>query len=143
MRKDITKKRDDLVVFAEQYREYLSEDLFRYVDYVETSLLNAKWPEKIVTRGRKKNINSQIVDTILEEMFILFCTNDRRYGDVRKQGKAFYKYSTTAIAGYVSGVIGISLGIATGAVSFIMLSILRVGLNTFCKLATEKYKEQK
>lgn len=70
-----------------------------------------------------------------KEFYILVCTKDRKYADLRKQFAG--AVNTTAIVGMISGVMGSALGtgagIITPLVALALYSIMKLGKNVWCK----------
>lgn len=127
----------ELADIAERARGLLDAEFFRQRDYVDQCLTRGGWPASLLKRGsggeRRK---PELVPAILEELVVLLCTDDRRYLDVRKKGADFSRVVLPVVAGYVAGTVGVPLAVATGAVAFIAISVLRVGQGVFCRVAT-------
>lgn len=128
----------ELIEIAEQHREFLTDDFFEYRSYVEDSFQDKEWPNPLLSRGGKIGKLSKIVDAVLEELYLLLCSNHKRYKEVRKQGKAFSKIALPAVASYIGATFGISIGMATGFVGFLSISVFKIGTGVFCRLREDQ-----
>jgi hypothetical protein len=131
----------ELEELAESHRGKLPADFFTGLTELEADLARGRWPEEPRPRGEaqakkggKRKTKPGLRTAVLEELRLLLCTNDGRYKEVREQGQSLTKVGIAAVAGYVAAALGVSLGLATGAVAFIALAVLRVGAGAFCRL---------
>jgi hypothetical protein len=71
------------------------------------------------------------------EMFILICTDDKKYADLRKKIGKEGGRSETALVGLISAGIAASMGIAWGAlvpfVALLLIAVARMSKNVFCQ----------
>jgi hypothetical protein len=123
----------ELKAIAEEHRADFTQEFFRYRDFVEESLEAENWPELRFRLGQETSRDSKLVKAILSELRALLCTEDKRYSDVRRSAGVFSKVALPAVAAYVAGAVGISVGLASGGVAFIALAVFKVGKNVFCK----------
>jgi hypothetical protein len=128
-----------LLQIAEASRGRLDTSFFQYRDYVETKLENSEWPEPLRFYSAETSVDesqARLVDLIVAELHLLLCTTDNRYKDVRSKGKIFSQAALPAVAAYVAGACGISVGLATGGVAFIAIAVFRVGVGVFCRVSS-------
>jgi hypothetical protein len=118
--------------YANKRSQYLPDEFFDDLSNVELSLERGAWPEVPINRGRNGRSIPAIRAAILEELRKLLCTSDPRYRKVRGQGKGISQAAVVAIAGYIATTFGIALAFATGAVAFLSLLLLRLGVGVFC-----------
>lgn len=71
------------------------------------------------------------------EMFLLICTDDKKYADLRKKIEKEGGKSETALVGLISAGIAVTLGIAWGAlvpfVALLLIAITRMNKNVLCE----------
>ena len=137
----------ELLRVAEEWRARLDASFFQYRDYVEARLEENEWPEPLRFYSAETGADesqARLVDMIMAELHLLLCSNDKRYGEVRKSGKVFSQAALPAVAAYVAGACGVSVGLATGGVAFIAIAVFRVGVGVFCRASSgAKEKEAK
>jgi len=77
-------------------------------------------------------------EQVKSEMFILICTNDKKYDSLRKSLQETTdkstKYILASIAGAVGGVLGVEAGILSGFCAIILHSIIKIGKETYCAI---------
>jgi hypothetical protein len=70
------------------------------------------------------------------ELYLLLCTNDKKYVAVRRQTAKEGKSAQTVIIGVIASAIGASLGVVAGAlvpvVAVALLAAVRVGKEASC-----------
>jgi hypothetical protein len=75
---------------------------------------------------------------VKKEIYLLVCTKDRKYSDIRNHFKKKSTTSTTAIVGMLSATvatqIGAAAGIVTPLVALLLYGLLKVGVNSWCNL---------
>lgn len=127
----------ELSALAEPQRDDLGLEFFGYRDYVEGQLMEGHWPSEQKFRGFHNAWSAKLSHAALAELRTLLCTSDERYAEVRTRGQDFTKAALPAVAGYVGAAAGVGIGLATAGVAFVALTILKVGLNTFCRAYEE------
>ncbi len=128
--------RTEVARLAEDYRPELPPEFFTFCDLVESALEHGEWPSLGPSRGGDAPfLSSAVIAAILEEIRLLLCTTNPRYTDIRRRGRSMLTAGIPAIAGYIAGVFGIPVASATGAVAFLVLAILRVGVAVFCRIS--------
>ena len=85
-------------------------------------------------RGADAPLGARLRRAAVAELHKLLCTNERRYKEVRQEGHTLSKAAVAATAGYVAGTLDVSIGLATAAVGFVALAILKVGIGVFCRV---------
>ena len=126
----------ELAIVAEQHRHLLDAEFVRYRDEVAANLTAGRAMLPLTTRsGGSDDLWLRLATATVEELHYLFCTDDARYKDVRKRGSDFAKIALPSVAGYIAGTLGISLALATGAVALMAISVFRVGVGVFCRVA--------
>jgi hypothetical protein len=124
--------RVELVAFAERHRKLLPGDFFRDLESARLDLSRGVWPEVVRPRGRPGS-RGRAVKAVLEEIYVFLCTGDRRYANLRRSGRQLGMASTGAMAGYVAAAAGVSVAAATGAVAFVVLGVVQIGVAAFCR----------
>ncbi len=75
---------------------------------------------------------------VKKEIYLLVCTKDRKYSDIRNHFRKKSTTSTTAIVGMLSATvatqIGAAAGIITPLVALLLYGLLKVGVNSWCNL---------
>jgi hypothetical protein len=78
---------------------------------------------------------------VKKEIYLLLCTKDRKYFDIRNHFKKKSATSTTAIVGMLSATvatqIGAAAGIVTPLVALLLYGLLKVGVNSWCNLQSK------
>jgi len=76
---------------------------------------------------------------VKSEFYALVCTKHKRYSKLRKKLSKNGNQATTIIVGLISAAIGGALGIGAGIcapfVALILLALVSVGTNAWCKVA--------
>lgn len=82
---------------------------------------------------------------LIEELYILLCTEDAKYTDVRKEindvGKVTGRYLVPTIATGIAVVIGVETAILFPFVGLALLAIIKLGQNTWCSVREDGFKE--
>ena len=76
-----------------------------------------------------------VYDAIRREIYDLVCTDDKKYDDVRKkiaQGGSAQTVVVASIAGFVGQKYGADATSLIAGVALALLTILRIGRNSFC-----------
>lgn len=129
----------DIVDMAESNRLHIDEDLLAFSAYVEHNLAQGKWPEATRAHGGRAGTARALVnDAILNQLYLLLCTDDPSYREVRSKGSVVSAGAVTAVAGYIAGAYSVGLAAATGGVSFVALAVFRVGIGVFCQLGKQR-----
>jgi hypothetical protein len=133
----------ELIELTQRYQKDMPAGFFTDLVGVASDLAVARRPVVSRTRGAEvateateevKGWSTRLREAILDEIYLLVCTNDRKYKDVREAGKALSKPGVTAIAGTLSAVFaGVPIGLLTGAVAYLVLLVARVGANSLCR----------
>jgi hypothetical protein len=80
---------------------------------------------------------------VKKEIYLLVCTKDRKYSDIRNHFKKKSTTSTTAIVGMLSATvatqIGAAAGLVTPLVALLLYGLLRVGVNSWCNLQKKEF----
>jgi hypothetical protein len=142
----------ELIDLTLKYQSSLPPEFFTDLVGVASDLAVAQWPTASLTRGTKEGVESaeapkgwstRLREAILEEIYLLVCTEDPKYGDLRDTGRALSKPGVTAIASAVSTVfVGVPIGLVTGAVAYLVLLVARVGANSLCRAYSTAPKPQ-
>jgi len=133
----------ELIELTHRYQKDLPADFFTDLVGVASDLAVARRPPvsrpleaEAVAESTEaaKGWSIRLREAILEEIFLLLCTDDPKYQNVREAGKALSKPGVTAIAGALSAVfVGVPIGLLTGAVAYLVLLVARVGANSLCR----------
>lgn len=79
-----------------------------------------------------------------KELYALLCTADSKYNDLRRKIKdakdTTEKYIVAAIAAAIGSVLGIAAGILVPFVALLLLGIIQLNTNAWCKLNEDNYK---
>lgn len=71
-----------------------------------------------------------------KEMFLLLCTQDTKYSDLREKLKKAQGKGTVAImtllAGTIAGVIGVAVELIIGFLSICVYAVIKFGKETYC-----------
>lgn len=125
----------ELQELAEMGRKLLPKEFFAFNDSVDTLVRTGVLRPKTRTRdGSEESWSSRIGLAALEQLRMYLYTDDGRYKDVRAKGKSLARSAVQAIAAYIAGAFGLTVGVATAAVAFLALAITRIGVGTFCEL---------
>ena len=133
MRKAVDK---DLVALAEQYRDQLPPDFQRHIDALTSDLSQERPFTRLTAKGGGcgESSNARIIAAVLDEVSLFLCADDARYAGLRNQGRKLGKDVVHFIAGIVVGTLGLTTGVATGCVAFVVLACSRIGVGAFCRL---------
>ena len=126
----------ELAELAERHRGELPIGFFQSRDFIEASLSAGHWPDELRERaviGRDEA--ARLANAVLKELHVLFCTSDSRYKGIREEGDKFCSIAVPAVASSVATALGITSGVATGAVAFVALAVLKIGTAVFCRLS--------
>ena len=127
---------DDLILFAEEHRARLPAG-FDAVAQELAVLLETGAEIDLLDRGPRAPLNQRIRRAVIIELRACLCTADKRYADVRAQGKALSRASLASVSGYVAAAVGISAGVATACVAFVALAFANISIGTFCQLTAD------
>ncbi len=125
----------------ESNRSALPKDFEAIADQALGDLANGKAPRILAQRGDSRSISPKLARAIVSELHCLLCTEDARFAPLRKQAKTLSEGTVLAIAGFMSGKFDVSLALASAAVGFFVLGILRIGVGAFCRV-TKKVKPE-
>lgn len=129
----------EIIGLAEEHRNELSSDFFVYYDDLERQLGQRRLPERLRTRGETSEVwYSELGPAIIDELRLFLCTNDERYASVREKGEGVGQTAIAAIAGSLAAQFGLAVGATTGAVAFIALAVMKIGVSVFCRLTSAK-----
>jgi len=82
-------------------------------------------------------LGSNLWEKAKEEFYVLVCTNEPRYEEIRKQASKVTPSYTTMLVAAVSAAFGSVIGIAatviTPLVGLLLLALAKVGKNAFCE----------
>jgi len=67
------------------------------------------------------------------EAYDLFCTNSDVYASERKDGTQTVKNLITILATAAGGTYSVSAAVFTGAATLVVMLVLKMGLNAYCK----------
>lgn len=74
---------------------------------------------------------------VKDEIYLLICTDDKKYADLRKQLEKGEAKSSTAIVALITASLTFYIGMVAGIVvplcALVLLAVTRVGKNAFCK----------
>lgn len=124
----------DLLSLAESGRAMLGSDFFNARDAAESALERGQSISDVVARGASTEI--RLVNAAIAELRDLLCTESDRYKNVRERGTSFANAAVPAIAGYLAGLLGVSVALATAGVAFVALTVLKFGAGIFCSLTS-------
>lgn len=121
---------------ANEHRQDLGTEFLLYLRFVEQEW-SANRPAGTWTfrdPNDKLEVGASLAGAIMDEIRRLVCTKDKAYADVRAKGREITKAGICAVAGAVAVKFGLALAVATSAVAFVALLVLRVGISVFCRL---------
>jgi len=70
---------------------------------------------------------------IVNEVYEFLCTNSKKYAQERKEGSHTIKSLITIIATAIAATFHVAIGVIAGAVTLVLLSVLKIGKNAWCK----------
>jgi hypothetical protein len=95
--------------------------------------------ETIDELGRRLAEDPSYWTLVKAEMYKFVCTNDKQYAGLRRQLKAAGTKSQTTIVSMIAAAIAVRLGMVFAPlvplVAAVLIGVIRVGTNAFCKLA--------
>ena len=130
--------------------ESLSDELFalKGQSFSHAMLAEAMWNDKfggvsdpsIFGFGEGKNrdpsLSSKVWSSIKKEWYLLICTNDEKYDDLRKKVEDLNGKQATVIVSTISAVLASTLGLEAGLllpfVTVFLHGIVTVGRNSLC-----------
>jgi hypothetical protein len=133
----------ELIELSLQHQKDLPAEFFTDLVGVASDLAVARRPAVLHQRGAEKPSDSvraqkgwstRMREATLEEIYLLLCTADPKYQDVREAGKSMSKPGVSAVTGALSAVfVGVPIGLLTGAVAYFLLLVAKVGVNSLCR----------
>jgi hypothetical protein len=82
---------------------------------------------------------------VKKEIYLLLCTKDKKYSDIRSRFSKDSNTATTAVVSMLSAAIaaqiGVVAGIVTPLVSLLLYGILKLGLNSWCNLQSSQIEQ--
>jgi hypothetical protein len=126
-----------LLELGEKHRSDLPHGYLSVLDRTETEIRGCRPIGSTRARGALgtgTRLANKLRDAVLAELYLLCCTKNSKYTDLRRRGEVFSQAAAASVAGYVAATLGIALAAATAGVAFAMLLLLRLGQGTFCAL---------
>ena len=124
-------------------RDTLNSQFYEYCRFAEAALASNAAPDLTGFRGPDgAGFGAAFAHAVLEEFWVLLCTNDKRYAKVRTAAKGTGKSALLAISAYVTGKWSVAAGTATGAVSVVAVIITRVGHAALCRVMSDRRPER-
>lgn len=84
----------------------------------------------------------QLWEAVKKEVFALFCTKDRKYAGIRRKIGKYKEAGTlqilTAIALWLSGIIGVAPAMLTPLVATVLYAIASMGGNAWCAVMRQR-----
>ena len=119
---------------AEVHKLDIPKDFFLYLRFAEQEWIADRPVEPWSFRGAEDGYGTKLADAIFMEIGKLLCTKDNTYSEVRANGRAITNAGISAVAGVIAVKFGLVLAVASSAVAFVALVVLRVGQKVFCRL---------
>jgi hypothetical protein len=96
-----------------------------------------RWLSRVMVDRYIDNNQGDFWGRFKDEFYILVCTNDKKYSDLRRQITQYGGKSQVALTSAISAAMAVNLGVTVTAVlvplcAICLLVILRLGRNTFC-----------
>jgi len=121
----------------------LNGQFYEYCRFAEAALASNMSPDLTGFRGPDGGgLGAAFAYAVLEEFWLLLCTNDKRYAKVRTAAKGTGKSALLAISAYVTGKWNVAAGTAAGAVSVVSVIVARVGHAALCRVMSERRPER-
>lgn len=128
----------EVVAVAEKYRADVPAEFLRELDSLAADLASGQEIVNVRAKGRRRvgrePSSGDIKSVIIDELWLLLCTNDPKYKKLRGKGDVIGTDVVHFIAGVVVASLGLASGMATGCVAFAVLACTRVGVAVFCRL---------
>ena len=81
---------------------------------------------------------------VKKEIYLLICTKDSKYADIRTHFKKKSTTTTTAIISMISATVaaqlGAVMGMITPLVALLLYGLLKVGVNSWCNLREQEFR---
>jgi hypothetical protein len=95
----------------------------------------------LAPEGTRPDYSPNFWSNFKHEMYVLICTNDRKYAALRKKLAQKARNANTVVVSTIASAFAAKLGFVAGAlvplVAFCLVMVLRVGKETWCTSFTQ------